>query len=94
MVPEVQVRTKLEPSKQRAEVPVPGLPRADSTKVLSSVVAPCKVRAPGVVEEPMVLIEEAPLPKVLVVDEPVAKVELPEEVRLVNAPLAAVVAPI
>ena len=36
--------------------------------------------APGVVTEPMVLIEEAPEPKVLVVDAPVAKVEEPTEV--------------
>ena len=65
----------------------------ETVKVLSKVVAPCKVRAPGVVAEPMVLIDEAPEPKVFVVLIPVAKVVLPEEVRVVNAPEPAVVIP-
>jgi hypothetical protein len=62
-------------------------------KVLSRVVAPWKVSAPGVVLEPIVFIEEAPDPNVLVVEEPVANVELPEELRVVNRPLLAVPEP-
>ena len=50
--------------------------------------------APGVVPEPIVLILDAPLPKVLVVLIPVAKVLLPEEVKVVNAPLPWEVIPI
>ena len=66
----------------------------ERVKVLSSVVAPWSVRAPGVVTAPIVLTEEAPEPKVLVSEEPVPMVEAPEEVRVVKAPEAAVVAPI
>ena len=66
----------------------------DTVKVLSKLVAPRRVKAPGVVVEPMVLMDEAPEPKVLVVFIPVAKVVLPEEVIVVNAPVEGVVAPI
>lgn len=55
----------------------------ETVKVLSKVVAPCKVRAPGVVEEPMVLTEEAPVPMV----------ELPEEVKVVKEPAPPEIAP-
>ena len=55
---------------------------------------PCKVKVPGVVVEPIVLMEEAPEPKVLVVFMPVARVVLPEDVRVVKAPEPAVPAPI
>ena len=65
----------------------------DTVKVLSRVVAPWRVKAPGVVVEPMVLTDEAPEPKVLVKEEPVPMVEAPEEVRVVKAPVEAVVAP-
>ena len=65
----------------------------DTVKVLSRVVAPWNVRAPGVVTAPMVLTEEAPEPKVLVV-EPVAIVEAPLEVRVVKAPVPGVPEPI
>ena len=58
----------------------------ETVKVLSKVVAPCRVSAPGVVVDPMVLIEEAPAPKVLVVEEPVATVVLPVEVKVVKLP--------
>jgi len=66
----------------------------DTVKVLSKVVAPCKVKAPGVVVEPMVLTDEAPEPKVLVVEVPVPIVEFPDEVNVVNAPVLGVVDPI
>ena len=65
----------------------------DTVKVLSSVVAPCSVSAPGVVDEPMVLIDEAPLPKVLVSDEPVPIVLAPVELSVVKAPEDGVLAP-
>jgi hypothetical protein len=66
----------------------------ETVKVLSKVVAPCRVKAPGVVVDPMVLTDEAPAPKVLVVEDPVPMVELPDEVRVVKAPAAGVVPPI
>ena len=56
----------------------------ETVKVLSNVVAPCKVKVPGVVTEPIVFIDEAPVPKV--VD--------PDDVNVVKAPVPAVVAPI
>jgi len=37
----------------------------ETVKVLSNVVAPCKVKVPGVVTEPIVFIDEAPVPKVV-----------------------------
>lgn len=55
--------------------------------------APCKVKAPGVVVEPMVFTEAAPEPRVLVVEAPVPRVELPELVSVVKAPVPGVVAP-
>jgi len=58
------------------------------------IVEPRSVNVPGVVAEPIVLIDDAPLPIVLVVPVPVARVVLPYEVRVVKAPDAAVVAPI
>ncbi len=66
----------------------------ETVKVLSRVVAPCKVNAPGVVVDPMVLIDEAPDPKVLVKEAPVPMVELPDEVKVVNAPVEGVLLPI
>jgi len=66
----------------------------DTVKVLSSVVAPWRVNAPGVVTDPIVFTEEAPLPKVLVSAVPVPMVELPDDVRVVNAPDPGVVLPI
>ncbi len=66
----------------------------ETVKVLSKVVAPWRVRAPGVVDEPMVLIDEAPEPKVLVREVPVPRVVAPEEVRVVKAPVLGVVEPI
>ena len=56
----------------------------ETVKVLSNVVAPWRVNVPGVVTEPMVLTDEAPVPKVV----------LPDEVRVVNAPVFGVVEPI
>lgn len=35
----------------------------ETVKVLSRVVAPCKVREPGVVAEPITFTEDAPVPK-------------------------------
>jgi len=58
----------------------------DTVNVLSSVVAPCKVKAPGVVTAPIVFIDEAPEPNVFVKEAPVPIVELPEEVRVVKEP--------
>jgi hypothetical protein len=55
----------------------------ETVKVLSSVVAPCKVSEPGVIVEPIVFIDEAPVPRV--VD--------PDEVSVVKAPVEGVVAP-
>ena len=55
----------------------------DIVNVLSKVVAPCKVKVPGVVVEPIVLTDEAPVPIV----------ELPLEVRLVKAPARGVALP-
>jgi hypothetical protein len=76
----------------------------DTVKVLSKVVAPWRVNAPGVVTDPIVfteeapppivLLSEAPLPKVLVSDAPVPMVELPLDVSVVNAPDPGVVLPI
>ena len=45
--------------------------------MLSNVVAPCKVNVPGVVVEPMVFIDDAPVPMV----------EFPDEVKVVKAPV-------
>src|SRR3989344_4475048 len=69
-----------------APVPVEKVLAPVWEKLLSSVVAPCKVSAPGVVAEPMVLIELAPAPKVLVVPAPVASVVLPVEARVSKVP--------
>src|SRR3989344_6721143 len=55
----------------------------ETVNVLSKVVAPWRVRVPGVVTEPMALIEEAPVPRVVA----------PEEVRVVKAPVLGVVEP-
>ena len=74
-------------------VAAPEMVTAPVLKVLSNVVAPCRVKAPGVVTDPMVFTDEAPDPKVLVVLAPVAKVVLPEEVNVVNAPVPGVAAP-
>ncbi|MCX6754148.1 MAG: hypothetical protein NTV03_03790 [Candidatus Nomurabacteria bacterium] len=63
-------------------------------KVLSRVVAPWKVSDPGVVVEPMVLLDEAPLPNVLVVLIPVARVVLPEEVIVVDELFGIVTVPV
>ena len=73
----------------------PKLVRLDpeTVKVLSKVVAPWRVRAPGVVVEPMVLIELEPEPKVLVREEPVPKVVAPEEVKVVKLPAPPVIEP-
>ena len=65
----------------------------ETVKVLSKVVAPWRVKAPGVVVEPMVLMELAPDPKVLVVEEPVANVVLPELVKVVKDPAPPVIEP-
>jgi hypothetical protein len=86
-VPDPQVLTKFDPSKQRLVVPVPAPPRAERTRVLSSVVAPWRVNAPGVLVDPIVLTDEAPEPKVLV-EAPVPRVVEPEEVNVVT-PLTA-----
>jgi hypothetical protein len=59
----------------------------------ATIVDPRRVRVPGVVAEPIVLIEEAPLPKVLVRDDPVPRVVLPFEVRVVKAPVPGVPEP-
>jgi len=56
----------------------------ETVKVLLRVVAPCKVNVPGVVTEPIVFIDEAPVPMV----------ELPDDVNVVNAPVFGVVEPI
>jgi len=73
----------------------------DTVKVLSRVVAPWRVSAdpwrvntPGVVPEPMVLVDEAPAPTVLTLEAPVPIVELPVEVIVVNAPDPWLVTPI
>jgi hypothetical protein len=65
----------------------------ETVKVLSRVVAPWRVRAPGVVEEPMVLTLLAPEPKVLVREAPVPMVEAPEEVKVVKLPAPPVMEP-
>ena len=65
----------------------------ETVNVLSNVVAPWRVRVPGVVTEPMALMDEAPEPKVLVREEPVPRVVAPEEVRVVKAPVLGVVEP-
>ena len=81
----VPVTVRLPPNEVRLD--------PETVKVLSNVVAPCNVKAPGVVVEPIVLIEEAPEPKVLVNDEPVPMVEAPDEVRVVNEPAPPVIEP-
>src|ERR1035437_1234095 len=65
----------------------------ETVNVLSSVVAPCRVNAPGVPVEPIVFVDEAPLPKVLV-EAPVPNVVDPLEVKVENAPVEGVPAPI
>ena len=52
----------------------------------ATIVEPKRVSVPGVVPEPIVLIDEAPEPKVLVSDAPVPIVEAPDEVRVVKEP--------
>jgi hypothetical protein len=74
-VQEVPVTVKFPPREVRL------LP--ETVKVLSSVVAPCRVNDPGVIADPIELIEDAPVPRV--VD--------PDEVRVVKAPVEGVVAP-
>jgi len=86
VIPVVPETVKLPPSEVRL------LPL--TVKVLSRVVAPCSVNAPGVEVEPIVLADEAPLPKVLVSDEPVPSVVAPLEVSVVKAPVEGVPAPI
>lgn len=56
----------------------------ETVKVLSRVVAPWRVSDPGVVVDPIVLIDDAPLPKVV----------LSEEERMVNEAVLGVVEPI
>ena len=56
----------------------------ETVKVLSNVVAPWRVKVPGVVVEPIVLMLDAPVPRVV----------LPLEVRVVKAPELGVVEPI
>jgi hypothetical protein len=75
-------------------VPFPIVKTPEMEAVLSRVVAPCRVRAPGVVTEPIVFIDEAPAPNVLVVEAPVPMIESPLEERVVNAPVPWVVTPI
>jgi hypothetical protein len=52
----------------------------------ATMVEPRRVRVPGVVAEPIVLIDDAPDPKVFVNDDPVPIVEAPEEVSVVKEP--------
>ena len=52
----------------------------------ATIVDPSKVKVPGVVAAPMVLIDEAPEPNVFVSDEPVPIVDAPEDVRVVKDP--------
>src|SRR3989344_1381029 len=78
--------TEIGPLREIAPVPVEKVLAPVWEKLLSSVVAPCNVSAPGVVAEPMVLIELAPAPKVLVVPAPVASVVLPVEARVSKVP--------
>ena len=87
-MPEVKVRffplaIVVSPLSETAPVPVPKVLAPVWEKVLSRVVAPCKVIVPGVVVDPRVLIEEAPVPRV----------EFPEEVRVVKEPAPPVIAP-
>ena len=81
----VPVTVKLPPKEVKLE--------PETVKVLSRVVAPCKVKAPGVVDDPIVLMEEAPDPRVLVLPVPVPRVVAPVEVRVVNDPPAPVTEP-
>src|SRR3989344_2554365 len=53
----------------------------------ATIVEPSKVKVPGVVADPIVFIDEAPLPNVLVVEAPVARVVFPEEVSVVKEPV-------
>ena len=62
-------------------------------EVLVQLDVPPETRAKVPVELPMVLFEPAPVPNEWVPDAPVPMVELPDEVRVVNAPLEGVVAP-
>lgn len=87
-VPEVKVKpllaaTVVSPFKETAPVPVPKVLAPVWEKELSKVVAPCRVKVPGVVTEPIVFIDEAPVPIV----------ELPEEVSVLKAPVLGVVEP-
>ncbi len=96
--------TVVAPFNETAPVPVPKVNAPVCENVLSSDVAPRSVKVPGVVVEPIVLMEDAPPPivfvldapepKVLVKEAPVPIVELPEEVRVVKAPVDVAVAPI
>ena len=96
--------TVVAPFKETVPVPVEKVLFPVWEKELSKVVAPWRVNVPGVVVEPMVFTEEAPEPMVFVEEEPepkelvvlvpVPKVELPEEVIVVEAMVEGVVAPI
>ncbi len=70
----VPVTVRLPPSDVKLE--------PETVKVLSSVVAPWRVSVPGVVVEPMTVVDEAPAPMVLADDEPVPSVALPELARV------------
>jgi len=52
----------------------------------ATIVEPKRVRVPGVVAEPIVLIDDAPDPNVLVSVAPVPMVDAPDEVRVVKEP--------
>ncbi len=82
------------PFKLTAPVPVENVFAPVWLNVLSRVVAPCRVKVPGVVVEPIVLIDEAPEPNVFVVDDPVARVVLLVDESVVNAPVEGLFAPI
>jgi hypothetical protein len=86
--------TSVLPLSETLPVPVLNVCAPVCEKVLSNVVAPCKVKAPGVVTEPMVLIEEAPEPKVLIVFIPVARVVSPVEVIVVDELFGIVTVPV
>jgi hypothetical protein len=94
--PEPAVKAKVVPFSVKAPVAFPivvaAVPVELSKVVPNIVVEPLIAFVPP--DTPMVLVAPVPVPKVFVSEDSVPRVELPEEVRLVKAPVLLVVAPI
>ena len=94
--PEPAVKAKVVPASVNAPVEFPIVVAAVPVELIkvvpNIVVEPLMAFVPP--DTPMVLVAPVPVPKVLVVELPVPTVELPEEVRVVKAPVLVIVVPI